>query len=291
MNLGEAVGSGDPNSPGDALSDKGPDHPALEKFKGIKSWSLSHLRTFRRFTLVPKPQADSAARVLLAYENGEAAAVEKTMGEARGRVVLFGTSANQAWNNWPITNRYMPLMNYIALDLIQPAYLQRNRLVGERFVMQLPREDLGAARREGIRLADPLGEFSNLEVLTELSRVESGVIRLAGAYSAQLPGEPKRTLYFAANRNTEESDLAVIEDREIMAFIPRGDEAAAGGGYFKSFITQADFALVSDDVKEVEEKLKQHTGSREIWRWLAGIVLALLLVESILARRFGNFTR
>jgi hypothetical protein len=157
--------------------------------------------------------------------------------------------------------------------------------------MQLPRQDLGAARREGVRLIDPQGEASSMEVFTEQSRIESTAIKRAGPYTAQLPGDTPRMLYFAANRNYEESDLTPIEDRDILAQIPRADGGPERAGYFKSIVTQADFDVLADEVKDVEDKLKKQTGSREIWRWLAGTVLVLLLIESILARRFGDFAR
>ena len=148
MDLGELVGSdaaatGEGNQ-GEALSDKEISHPAIAKFKGIRGLKLGSLRATRHFKLVPKAQSDATVRLLLAYESGEPAAVEKRIGE--GRVVLFGTTASMDWNTWPKKNEYLPLMNYIALDLIQPAYLQRNRMVGEKFSMQLPRQDLGPAR-------------------------------------------------------------------------------------------------------------------------------------------------
>ena len=289
MTLGELAGTGEPDGPADCLNDNDVSHPAVAKFKGIKGWSLSHLRCYRRFKLVGKTPPEPGVRTVLTYENGEPAAVEKFLGE--GRVLLFGTTADQAWNNWPVTSCYMPLMNFIALDLIQPAYIQRNRHVGDRFSIQLPRQDLGAARREGIRLIDPAGESSNMEILTEQSRLESGVIRRAGTYSARLPGEGNRVLYFAANRDIDESDLTPITDREILANLPRGDDAKARPGYFQKYVTQADLDLVGEEERDVEQKLKNHAGSREIWRWLAGTVLGLLLVESILARRFGDFTR
>lgn len=289
MNLGEVVGSEDPEAHREALSDKEISHPAIQKFQGIKDWSLSHLVTHRRYKLVAKPQAELSVRTVLAYENGDPAAVERKLED--GRVVLFGTTADKAWNNWPMTNRYMPLMNFIALDLIQPAYVQRNRTVGERFIMQLPRQDLGAARREGVRLIDPHGESSSMEVFTEQSRIESATIKRAGPYTAQLPGDTPRALHFAANRNCDESDLTPIDDRDILAKVTRGEGGPERAGYFKTVVTQDDFDVLADEVKDVEEKLKKHTGSREIWRWLAGTVLVLLFIESILARRFGDFTR
>ena len=61
-------------------------------------------------------------------------------------------------------------------------------------------------------------------------------------------------------------------------------------GFFKN-VTQGDLTLLKDDVKSVEESLAAKNGSKEIWRWLAYIVLVFLILESILARRSGDFTR
>jgi hypothetical protein len=288
--LGELVGAGDPDGEHESLSEKDADHPAVAKFKGIKGLPLSHLQTYRRFKFVAPAQPDPAVRTVLSYENGEPAVIEKRFAPSNGRVMLVGTTADKAWNNWPVKNHYMPLMNFIALDLIQPAYIERNRMYGERFVMQLPRQDLGAVRREGLRLNDPAGEASNMEILTEQYLAESGPIRRAGIYSADLPGEKRRVVHFAANRNIEESDLSPMEDREILANLGMEGDARKGG-YFGSSVSQGDLNLAGDDTKAVEETLKKSSGSREMWRWLAATVLCLLFAESFLAKRFGDFTR
>jgi len=292
MTLGELVGTGDADGPREKINEKDTGHPSIAKFSGIKGLSLSNLEVFRRNKLVPRVPADPAVRTVLSYENGEIAAAEKRMGEGNGRVMLFGTTADKAWNNWPGKNHYMPLMNFIALDLIQPAYIERNRAFGEEFVMHIPRQDLGEFRRQGLRLLDPLGEYTQLEIFNEQFLARSTPIRRAGVFTAQLPGDKKRTLHFAANRNIEESDLSTIEDREILMYIPKeGDTKGDRPGYFGT-ITQADLVLSGgEEMKNVEEQLKKAGGSREIWRWLAGTVLLLLLVESIFARRFGDFSR
>ena len=305
MTLGESVGSGDPDGPKESLNDKELDHPAIAKFKGVKGLSLAQLQTFKRFKFIPRePVApkdpkgaidpkekgrNDGVRVVMYYENGDPAAVEKKLGE--GRVVVFGTSADKSWNNWPGKADYMPLINFVALDLITPSYLQRNKLVGERFTVQIRRQDLGAARREGIRLTDPSGETSAMEINLEQSSAESVPLKRAGIYTAVMPGDTKRTLHFAVNRVVEESDLTIIDDRDIQAFIPReATDKAAQTGFFRG-IVQGDIALIKDDIKGVEESLASKGGGKEFWRWLAFAVLFLLLIESILARRFGDFNR
>ena len=147
MALGEPVGSGDPEGAKETLNDKDLEHPAIAKFKGVKGLSLAQLQTFKRFKFIPKDAAevkdpaapkeakdpkdkskDDSIRTVLSYDNGDPAAVEKKLGE--GRVIVFGTSADKSWNNWPTKADYMPLVNFVALDLITPSYLQRNKQVG-----------------------------------------------------------------------------------------------------------------------------------------------------------------
>ena len=315
MALGEPVGSGDPDGPKEMLSDKDLDHPAIAKFKGIKGLSLAQLQTYKRFKFIPKQNAgandpppvprvvtgpadpkaptdktaESSVRVVLAYDNGDPAAVEKKLGD--GRVIVFGSTADKSWNNWPTKADYMPLINFVALDLITPSYLQRNKQVGERFTVQIRRQDLGAARREGIRLTDPSGETSAMEISLERSSAESIALKRAGIYTATIPGDAKRVLHFAVNRNVEESDLTTIDERDILAFVPReATDKPSQVGFFKG-ITQTDLSLLKDDLKTVEDSLASKSGSKELWRWLAIIVVIFLILESILARRFGNFNR
>lgn len=294
MALGEMTGSGDPNGPYENISDKHLEHPAVAKLKGIRGMNLSNLPTFRRFKFVPKKleagkKQDDSIRTVLAYENDDVAAVEKRLGE--GRVMVVGTSADKSWNDWPRKNQYLPLINFLALDLINPSYLQRNKMVGERFLIQIKRSDLGAARREGIRLTDPVGEATHLEVNIEQAVAESAPLKKAGIYTAIIPGDQKRTLHFAVNRNIEESDLAIIDERDILSMVPRDANDKPGALTLFKGVLQNDLAFVKDDEKAIDELLSSTGGAKEFWRWLAAAVLILLIVESLLARRFGDFNR
>jgi hypothetical protein len=292
LQFGELTGSGDPSGEFEALSDKDVTHPALEKFKGIKGLPLTHLQVYRRYKFVPGA-ADPSVRTVLALENGEPLAVERRVGDhTAGRVLVFGTTADKAWNNFPAKNHYMPLMNFLALDLIQPEYIERNRLVGEKFTLQLPKQILGEARREGLRLTDPAGDTGPLEIKYEQFMAESGSVRKAGIFTTEVPGEKKRLVHFASNRNLEESDLAIMEDRELLAAIPvQAGAAGEKGTFFGTVVTQDDIVLPNDESGSIEESIRKQGGSREIWRYLAYAVLAFLFIESILAKRFGDFTR
>jgi hypothetical protein len=297
VTVGEAVGTGDEDGPFEALSEKEVEHPALERLRNIKSLPLGQLHVYRRFKLTPKPYDPVAAgkrgagppRTVLAVADGEPLAVEFRLGE--GRVLIVGTTADKAWTNWPTRNHYMPLVNYLALDLIRPAYALRNRLVGEPFVYLVGREELGAARAEGLRLRNPAAEPLQMNISAENFTATSPPARRAGIYILDVPGEKRHTVHFAANRDLEESDLDPLEDEALRARFPLTAEAPPEAAAFfpNAPVLREDVEIIGADLEQLEAALKRHTGGREIWRWLVAAVLVLLALESLLAMRFGRY--
>ncbi len=297
--IGETVGAGDPEGASEALSEKGIEHPAVTRFRDIKTLPLAQLRVFRRQQLAPKmvsaakEQTDGLGQPLtvLAVENGEPLAIEARLGE--GRVLLVGTSADKGWSNWPAKNHYMPLINFIALHLIHPEYLQRNRKVGEPFVYRLGREELGPARAEGLMLRSPSKEPMQMEIAAESFSATSHPARRAGGYSVEIPGDKRRTVHFAANRSIEESDLDTVDDREIYSCVAEVVNVAPERGAFfgAAPVLREDLRLLGEDFEVLGEALKQFSSGREIWTWLMTAVLVLLVAESVLAMRFGNYHR
>ena len=88
----------------------------------------------------------------------------------------------------------------------------------------------------------------------------------------------------------EESDLDIIEDNEIKAHLPSGEEETESKVLPPS-VASDDVELMGDDYGMLQASLKKHVSGKEIWRWLIGIVLVLLVLESLLAKRFGDYTR
>lgn len=296
--IGEPVGEGDPNGPAEYLDEKELSHPALAAFRGEKgSMSLGRLALYRRFRLLPllgKKEAGTTRVVLRVRKEGEEPeqpfAVERRVGE--GRVLLMGSTADTDWNNWGRRVVYMRLINALALYLIRPTTADRNRPVGEPFIYRLPRDELGAARRGGVRLLDPDGEMLSAKVETETARVVGAPTVRAGAYRLLLPGSPPKLRWCAAIRRTAESDLTSCSKDEVLAgFRPEKDRPAARGPYCDAPVLQSDVLVLPGETKTVEEALHERSRGREIWRALVWLVLFILLAESLLARRMDNFNR
>ena len=290
--VGEAIGKGEASGQREKLDDQPNGHPAVEKFQGIKHLHLSDLQIFRRFKLKPKTgEGYSTVRTALQLENEDPVAVDFRLGD--GRVLLMGTTADAAWNDWPPQLHYMPLVNFLALDMIQPAYALRNRKVGEPFSFKLSSEQLGNVRREGLTLQTPRKESQQMDLSTANFTVTSKPVKDAGIFLTELTeAEDTKTLHFAANRVEEESDLDTIDEKEVLAHIPAGEgEKPELSGFFENSIHQGDFHLLGEDLKQISAIIQEQGSAREIWRWLIIAVLVLLVFESLLAKRFGSFTK
>jgi len=294
--IGEAVGDEQKRDVFEKISDKHADHPAVERFRNIKGLAMHEMHTYRRYQLTPKVTADGAqptpeqqsVRTVMAYENGEAAVMEMRVGE--GRVLLVGTTADKEWNNWPGRNHYMPLVNFLTLDLIQPAYLLRNRMVGEPFEYRLPRESVAESRRQGVELISPAGDPIPTEIDNSTFSVISKPVGKAGIYKAKIAAEKPFTVHFASNRNLDESELDTIDDRDLQASLPADATATSERArFFDAPVTLEDVEFSGDDALQIEASLKKHSSGKEIWRWLVAAVIVLLLAESFLAQRFGNY--
>lgn len=296
--VGEAVGLGNQEeavrtNTQERVSDKVVDHPAIRSLANFKKEesSLARMEVYRRFKLEAKPaEGAQAVRTMLALENGDPVALDWNLGE--GRVVLMGTSADRDWCNWPTLIQYMPLVNFIALDLIKPGHEARNRAVGEPFVYRIPRQTLGAMRRAGLSLRDPAKEPVQVDVQTETFSAVSKPCTRAGIYTLDLPGETPVSVHFAANRHNEESELDTIDDEELRAFLPASAGAKPERGLLLSaHPLRGDVEFMDENLDEVVASIKKHTSGREIWRWFVMAVVLLLVAESFLAKRFGDFNR
>jgi hypothetical protein len=87
------------------------DHPALSVFAGEAREGLLGVRTFR-YVLAKPAARGPAARVLATFDDGAPALVEGRRG--KGRVLLFTSSADRDWTDWPIRTSFLPAMQRFA---------------------------------------------------------------------------------------------------------------------------------------------------------------------------------
>ena len=84
-------------------------HPVLSAFGPRPDKALSGVRTRRAFVLEPGSTSD-ARRVVMRFANGLPALVERRLG--LGRVLLFTSSLDRDWTNWPARASFLPFLQH-----------------------------------------------------------------------------------------------------------------------------------------------------------------------------------
>ncbi len=254
------------------------DHPALQFFHLHQS-KITDLGVYEYYaTRVDKDRPD--IRVLARYSDPDAspAIVEKIFG--RGKIIMVTTSADLDWNDMIKDQGYLILVDQLAKHLVAQPQGLKNVQVGATLEYFLRADQF--ARQ--FNLVTPLQETSSL---SPSQQGESGFIlsynqtSRAGVYTLEKPveptvGQPENPVlgYFAVNVDPREGDLDRIGEEELRQRFPE----------FK-FLYQREASAEEEEPGADKEKKRPH-GSR-MWRWLAYTVLALLLVEMLMAQRFG----
>lgn len=257
--LGAAVGAADAattttDAAGWTLAADVADHPATRCLAALPPALLREVRVQRYVRLEPL----SGTRVLLSLENGDPLIVEREVG--RGRVILWATSANRGWTNFPINPAFVMLAQQLVTHVTGRG-TDSTALVGERLAFRVPEAAIvtGPDGRElpVERTADRQGQPEAVVVPRE-----PGVLTVSEAGS---------TVGLAAvNVDDGESDVTVMRGRGLRA-------AAATLG--------ARMIDVEDDIRGSAERRR---GGRELWRWALVALLGLLVAESLLAGWFGR---
>jgi len=207
------------------------------------------------------------AEVVLALSNGDPLIVAQPI--RRGRVVLVTTSADTSWSLLPKWGTYEPLVKEILAWCIAGQAQPRNNEVGD------PLESALAATPTltNVSIERPDGQYRTvpLEVQGDYSAWRYDDTLISGIYSAHFGTPLSQSQLFAVNLMTAESDLTPISRDELQNDLWPGLSL----GYETAW--QGAGAPLPSLVGPVGEL---HVG-------LFYAVVALLLLESILACRFG----
>ncbi len=244
-------------------------HPALAAFRDTNEVVLSTARFPVTFDLsVPMPTGlpgEQPASAMARFSDGRPVFVERRVG--LGKVVLAACTAGATGTDLPYKPAYVPLMHQIVSYLAAGPASQRIVRVGQPITSRFDLNDAG----KPVRLTRPGGAS---QVLRTAMGPEGVVFTYAdtsraGIYHVALGGDGKSDA-FAVNRSAQESDLSWANEARI-------------GGALGSTKTQ--FARGSDDVLATVRRGRHGV---EVWRGLVWSALALLLLEALLARRFGR---
>ncbi|MEO6811910.1 MAG: BatA domain-containing protein [Isosphaeraceae bacterium] len=265
--VGPTVGDTEGSSGRFVFNPLGFKHPIIAEFTGQSpgvTASLTRVKTARFHKLIlPK---NTSARVALAFDNGDPAVIEAP--RHRGRVIQVATTADVGWTTWPLHPSYPAVMQQIVLEAASGRTAERNVRVGQPIDQALP--PTGADAPVTITRPDGKGAKSKLLADGDVSRLFYEETDLEGPYAVRVAAPVSLEAVFAANPDPAESDPKKLDRRSLSDALP---------GW--NFDYRNDVSSLFDDATSVRQRGELH-------RPLLWAVLALLIVESVLAWRFGH---
>jgi hypothetical protein len=180
-------------------------HPALEVFKAPRSGDFTGARILRYRPVEPGP----TDRVLVRFDDGAPAAVERRVGE--GRVIAWTTSLDDSWTDLVLKPVYLPLVHQLARYLASyeaPAPWQTVGQVVDVSALLKSRADRIAVTPSGEQIRIAASEPGLVEL------VEQGIYEIRAAES----GAPT-SHRLAVNLDPVESDLTRLDPQELVAAV------------------------------------------------------------------------
>ncbi len=201
------------------------DHPIFSLFTGQAREGLMSARFYRYMLLEPAPggsPGNGAPVVLATFEDGAPAVAISRRGQ--GRVLLYTSTVDRDWSDFPIRTSFLPLMQRFSAFL-SGSLEEREDIkarVGESISLSSPgHEVVGSVRA-------PSGAMVPVRALDE-GRFLVGPTEEPGVHQVQdADGRPLPELSFAAVLDPSESDLARIKPDDLSAYFGEGSVKDSG---------------------------------------------------------------
>lgn len=205
---------------GGALAEFDHSHPILELFKAPRSGNLSTARFFRyrALTMKPEPPGDKegeqapSQRVIARFDDGAVAMAERRIGS--GRVILWTSTMDNYWNDLALKPVYLPFVHEIVRHLAtyeEPAnWFTIGQVVDPGHLLRS--SGVGLQSGTGALVLTPSGqriEQSGAPTPVQLDQ--------PGFYEVRGRSNQAGTVSIAANLDTAESDLAMLDTQELSA--------------------------------------------------------------------------
>ena len=230
-------------------------HPMLAAFPA-RGEGIASARFFKFLLLEPVPDT-AGASVILRYETGAPALVEKTVG--KGRVMLLSTTLDREWTDLPIRAGFLPLIHEASRRLAGTS--ERGGasvlVVGQRREIPLPPGErrLEITKPDGTVWADTKDRGA-AKTLSFTETDEPGIYRVRGAGADGVLG-PRPAEGFVVNIDPSESDPARLQPSQRP---DRRPETTPG-----------------------KEPPKRRV---ELWHGIAALLILLVMFESALTLRW-----
>jgi hypothetical protein len=281
--LGPEAGSLGPDRRPARLRLVEPVYDPFRRFTGDRAIYIEDKVLFFRHVELRLPDRREDLRIVARFDSGPPAIVEKQFG--RGRVLLFASTADTEWNNFPQTPAFLVVMQDLVGHLAASDYGQRNVRVGQPYrrafspeelvesvVVRAPGEGAAEWTLKPVLRAAPESKPDAAASPTYTELVFDGT-DIAGAYEVELirsDGAKQPIEYLAANPPPEESRIERATPAQIRATLPGFEFTPVDGG------------------SELTRAVRKARTGRELARPILWTVLALACVELVLGRAFGR---
>lgn len=272
---------GDPKSEKDFafVGDVDPDHVALTAFQDPKFASLLGV-TFRAvWGLDPGKSA-----VLMRTNTGLPLLCEKSFG--KGRVVLFASTCDRDWTNFPVRPAYLPWTHRLV------GYLAQEPLVRQGFYATGDWVPVPVAATQGVPqvlVKKPDGIIGHATTTDDVNRplVFKDTVQ-PGIYSLT-PDKNEAARLIAVNLESYESDLTYLDDVLGTRATDRAyatPEAKVEAG-LKELLPGRPLVYYVDEPARVSEVSLSARRGFKLWDIVLAVVLAIALFEPWLANRIS----
>ena len=253
-------------------------HETLQLLADPERSDMDLIKVYKHFKLAV-PTTGSGASILMRLvdagvdktgvrvNDGDPLIVEKDFG--RGRVMLIGCPLDMSWSNLPRRSSFVVLVHELIYYLSSPLLPARNVRAGDALIVELAE---GSPANE-VEFTTPLMRERKIPVERREGRRVAIFTdtREGGLYQITYAGRrgPVNE-YYVVNFDPDESDLSFLKksSQEVLS-------AKSGITFFSNW-------------HSLEVAMRAGKGKTELWRWVALLVLALLLLEVFLTRLFSK---
>jgi hypothetical protein len=239
-------------------------HPWMAMFRMAENRPLLLAPVHKAYEL--KPVKAEGVRTVAVYGNGVPFAVERRIG--RGRVALFGTSADPEWNEL-FRNPLGPILVRRAIgSMIPGSDVQRTRSVGENIEVPLRPEEGSAPLR--LTLPDDKVQEVQADRVGDQFVFSLGQREEAGVYRLDIAGGEGRQEVLALNVEGAESFLEPVDAADISQLFPDKEVTVLAG----------------DGADGTANALFKRAFGRELWWPVLLLAFVAFIAEIALARMF-----
>jgi hypothetical protein len=256
------------------------DHAALAAFADLGSASLSGVGFTALWTLEPRQ-----ASVLMRADTGSPLLLEKEFG--KGRVMLFASTCDRDWTNFPVRPAYLPWVYRLV------AHLAQQPIAGQAFyhtgdLVRLPLSAEEGAGQVLVRTPDKTVRHATLGAAD--AALVFADTEEAGVYHVYMAGKEAAGGRFAANLESYESDLTFL-DEHFAAADPHSADATSTdrieAGFRELLGGDAAVAYVSEP-RLLDDVSRTARRGVKLWDWLLWTALGIGLFEPWLANRISS---